>query len=80
MDSLEFSDLSLSLEEARAFRATTVKHVRTHLALDSKTSCQGIDATQSATRNSILGEFAPVGHAAVKHYTLSKRFCPTSQD
>lgn len=76
VDSPEFSELSLNLQEAQAFRATTVEHIRTYLALDSKTPCQGINVIQTATRSSIIEEFAPVGHAMVKHYTLGKALLP----
>ena len=72
MDSLEFSELSLDMEEARVFRMTTLERVSKYLALDTKTPYRGIDATLSNTRNSILEEFGPVGHAAVQICTMSK--------
>ncbi|KAL9637144.1 MAG: hypothetical protein Q9204_001988, partial [Flavoplaca sp. TL-2023a] len=72
-DSPEFSELSLNLPEAQAFRATTVERVRTCLALDHNTPYQRIDATLTEAQNSIIEQFVPVGHALVKHYTLDQR-------
>ncbi|KAL9039468.1 MAG: hypothetical protein Q9180_002508, partial [Flavoplaca navasiana] len=72
-DSPEFSELSLNLPAAQAFRATTVERVRTCLALDHNTPYQRIDATLTEAQNSIIEQFVPVGHALVKHYTLDQR-------
>lgn len=72
VDSPEFSELSLSLQDAQAFRSTTLERIRGYLALDSKAPRQHVPVTQTATRRSIIEEFAPVGHAMVKHYALGK--------
>lgn len=80
MDSQEFSDLSLDLKETSAFHLATLQRVRTYLALDTKGAAQEIDTTISATRSSIVDEFAPMGHAAVQYCTLSKAACPLSEE
>lgn len=74
MDSTEFSELAIDFQEAQAFRAKTANFCRASLELDSKTPCQGTDGPQTAVRSSIIEEFAPVGHAMVKAYTLGKKF------
>ena len=71
-DSLELSGLLENFEEAQAFRATTLDSVRMYLALDCNATNQDTDATQKASRRSILEQFAPVGRAMVKHCTLGK--------
>lgn len=73
MDSTEYAELTMNWQEAQAFRAATAERARAYLALDRKTPFQGIDGPQTTIRNSIIEEFAPVGHAMVKHYTLGKK-------
>ena len=71
-DSLEFSELATSLEEAQAFRAHTLKHVRTALALGWKDFEHNMGIVEPASRSSILEQFSPVGCAMVKHCALGK--------
>ena len=71
-DSLEFSELATNFKEAQAFRAATLDRIRMDLALEDKAPDQDTDAVQTASRRSILEQFAPVGRAMVKHCALGK--------
>ncbi len=71
-DSLEFSELATSFEEAQAFRAQTLNHIRTALALDCKDPKHNTGIIEPASRSSILEQFCPVGRAMVKHCALGK--------
>lgn len=71
-DSVEFSELAMNLEDAQAFRATTLDRIRNYLALDHKAPDQNINTAQTALRRSILEQFAPVGRAILQHCTLGK--------
>ena len=71
-DSLEFSDLAINFEEAQAFRAATLDHIRISLKLDCTAPGQDTYVTQRGSRGSILDHFTPVGRAIVEHCTLGK--------
>lgn len=71
-DSLEFSELGVNFEEAQIFRAVTLNRIHMYLSIDFTAPDQDTDSGQTVARRSILEQFAPVGRALVKHYTLGK--------